>query len=210
MAETAPKGLSYSVEVHGMDELLARIPGTVRRRQVATDILKRLTLAIEGKAKLGVSKRTGATQRSITSEVSATLLIGMVGTLSKVGRFLEEGTGLFGPLHHRIFPLHARSLAWPMGASGPGMQRTDMGLVSDVHTGSGGVFHATRKTLRLTGSHTAGHTKSGSAQWQHARSIAGMHKAPFFAPAWEAAMPLIPIVLAETSHHLFDPGANVA
>jgi hypothetical protein len=209
MTEPLPSGgkggLHYQVEVQGMEGLLRRIPGTARRRQVAVDILKRLTLAVEGKARLGVRRRSGATQRSITSEVNAALLVGMVGTLSKVGRFLEGGTGLFGPLNHRIFPLHASHLAWPIGASGIGNERLDMGLVADVHAGSGGVIHATRKTLRLTGQHTAGHARSGNAQMAYVRSIAGMHKAPFFLPAWEAALPLVPIVMAEYSRLLFEP-----
>jgi hypothetical protein len=206
MTEPQGKGLHYSIEVQGMDGLLARIPNDAKRRQVAVNILRKLTLSIEGKAKVLVRKRTGNTARDISSAVDKALLIGIVGNVSKVGRFLEEGTGIFGPLNHRIFPLHARALAWPAGISGVGMERIDMGLVSAIHTGSGGTIHATRKTLRLTGQHTATYAKGGKAQMAFRRSIAGMHKAPFLHPAYDATLPLIPLVIEEQSKLLFEPG----
>lgn len=201
----APQGVTYQVEVQGMEAVLARIPGEVKRRRVAARILRKITLAIEGQAKVNVRKRTGNTARDVHSEVNEELGIGYVGTTGKVGRFLEFGTGLFGPIPHRIFPKFAKALAWPMGASGPGMQRTDMGLTAFM---SGGVKYSAnvKKTLRLTGQHTAAHAASGSAAMQYARSIAGMHKQPFLMPAYDRVLPLIPVIIEAEAVALFTPG----
>jgi hypothetical protein len=206
MTEPQGKGLHYSIEVQGMDGLLARIPNDAKRRQVAVNILRKLTLSIEGKAKVLVHKRTGNTARDISSAVDKALLIGMVGNVSKVGRFLEEGTGIFGPFNHRIFPLHARALAWPAGISGVGMERVDMGLVEAHGMLGPAQFARAGRTLRRTGSHTSRYAKGGNAQMTYRRSIAGMRKAPFLHPAYDATLPLIPLVIEEQSKLLFEPG----
>ncbi len=69
--------------------------------------------------------------------------------------WLDEGTGVEGPLHHRITPKVAKVLAWK---GGPG--------------GAGG------SALRLTGRQRSGKAGAG-AFWIVARSTKGMKPRPF-------------------------------
>lgn len=215
MTEVRNRGVTVNYEVQGIQELLARIPGEGQRNIVAYNLLRRVGMAIEAQAKLRIRTRTGDTRRRITSSGDRVTLTGFVGDFgpgvggkSGVALWLERGTGLFGPLNHRIFPTHARSLAWPVGASGVGKERADMGL--SPYANSGGLMRGiggavVKQTLRRTGSHTTAHTRSGSAQWAFRRSIAGMRPRPFFLPAYEATLPLVPLMLDEAARKVFDP-----
>lgn len=200
-------GAHISYEVQGLDALLAKIPGEGRTRRVAYNVLRRIGMAIEGQAKLRIRSRTGATRRTITSTAEYATLTGFVGDFgpasarARVALYLEKGTGIYGPLARRIFPTHARALSWPIGASGAGFERADMGL----HMTSG--LHGptlARRTLRRTGSHTAAYERSGNASFAHARSIAGMRRQPFFIPAYVATLPMIPVILEEAGRAVFD------
>jgi hypothetical protein len=179
-------GVTVTFAVSGIDELLARIPGDARRTAVASNALRRITLAIEAAAKAKVRKRTGNTARSITSSVNRALLMGSVGDFgplaggsARTGLWLERGTGAFGPLGKRIFPLHAKVMRWPAGQTGPG------------------------GTLALSGRHTTAATRSGAAQWAVARSIAGMRAQPWLMPAYETVLPTIPAILGLADNELF-------
>lgn len=63
------------------------------------------------------SRRTGTSMRSLTSEVlvdpAGTHIEGRVGTLYAPVRYVNEGTGLYGPHHEVIRPVRARALRFP-------------------------------------------------------------------------------------------------
>lgn len=97
-----------------------------------------------------VPKKTGNLQRSIHRLDRG--FDAVVQADARYARFVDEGTGLYGPRGARIYPTHARALAWPAGvAGGP--------------------------ALRLTGSPRSG--SSGGKMVR--RSIAGMRPRHFMA-----------------------------
>src|SRR5438270_1497479 len=104
-----------SVQLTGLDALRRRIPDDARRRRVIVKALNHATMKLREEAMRRVPKRTGNTQRSITSELNEAALTGTVRVTSRVGLYLEKGTGLYGPMHHLIYPVNARALAWAGG-----------------------------------------------------------------------------------------------
>lgn len=71
--------------------------------------------------------RTGHYARSITSTVTPEAeaiarnkVEGRIGTNVIYARYLEYGTGLYGPEHHWITPKNAQALRFPAGPVGPG------------------------------------------------------------------------------------------
>lgn len=61
------------------------------------------------------SRRTGTSMRSITTatEVVGNTVRGRVGTLLRYVRYVDRGTGLYGPQHQVIRPVHASVLRFP-------------------------------------------------------------------------------------------------
>ena len=60
--------------------------------------------------------RTGTYSRSITNDKGVrvgNMIRGSVGTRLFYARYLEEGTGLYGPLHRWIVPVRAKALRFP-------------------------------------------------------------------------------------------------
>lgn len=67
-----------------------------------------------------VPRRTGNLGRSIrVGKVTDTTAQVVAGGTSSVGyaRYVEEGTGLYGPKKSRIYPKRARALRWKAGGS---------------------------------------------------------------------------------------------
>lgn len=110
------------------------------------------------------SRRTGTYLRSITHLVrrTGTSIIGEVGTNLPYARYLEEGTGLYGPRNRRIVPLHARALRWPAGG----------GQTFNPTTGAySGYVNA--PGFRASGQQRAG-AAGGAASFVFARSVRGI------------------------------------
>lgn len=61
------------------------------------------------------SRRTGHAMRSVVSKVERIgfTVVGVIGSNVFYVRYLEEGTGLYGPFNHWIVPRHARFLRFP-------------------------------------------------------------------------------------------------
>ncbi|MEU6932882.1 HK97 gp10 family phage protein [Streptomyces sp. NPDC046374] len=59
-------------------------------------------------------KRSGRTSRSFQSEVEIVdgMVVGRVWSDDPVVKWLEEGTGIYGPRRQRIYPRRARVLHW--------------------------------------------------------------------------------------------------
>lgn len=167
---------SESIELVGLNELLAKIPSDAKRRAIEKRIVDRIVLNFEREIKrhymdAGIHRRTGASIGSIKSELAVMGSDGQIGGMtgdvdgfrgqhtlgSKVLHWLNDGTGIFGPAHRRIVPVHARAMRWAAGST------------------------------RLTGTHRAGAT----ASWVFARSTAGMPARPFFEAAREAGRPFV-------------------
>lgn len=79
---------------------------------------------VESRAKVLISGemvnvRTGRLRSSIRSVIGISRdgthvsVVGRVGTNVKYGRYLHQGTGIYGPRHQRIRPVRARVLAFP-------------------------------------------------------------------------------------------------
>ena len=80
-----------------------------------------------------------------------------IASLAPYSRFVEEGTGLYGPKHAKITPKAATVLRWMGGTYGPG------------------------GSLRLTGERRKG--KAGAAAgWVFAMSVKGRPATPYFYP----------------------------
>ncbi|MBA9005934.1 HK97 gp10 family phage protein [Thermomonospora cellulosilytica] len=94
-----------------LDRLLRQPGGPVH------DHVTALTRRTETRAKLNIRVRTGTTRASITSSVRTrgTLVIGRVWTPSKVGWWLHEGTGIYGPRGRPIRPVRAQFLRFEVG-----------------------------------------------------------------------------------------------
>jgi hypothetical protein len=94
-----------------MDRLLRRPGGPVHNH------IAELTRRTETRAKLNIRVRSGATRASITSSVRTrgTLVVGRVWTPSKVGYWLHEGTGIYGPRGRPIRPVRAQFLRFEVG-----------------------------------------------------------------------------------------------
>lgn len=72
-------------------------------------------LRIEGAVKQDTPVRTGHLRRTITHivEVIGNVISGAVGTDVLYGRWVDEGTGIYGPKHHVIVPKTKRALSFP-------------------------------------------------------------------------------------------------
>jgi hypothetical protein len=78
--------------------------------------------------------------------------------------YIEFGTGIYGPRHRKIVPVHAKMLAWQTGVGGAGGPE-----------------------LRLSGNRrTKGGQKLGG--WAFAKSVKGRPATPYLRPGAEAAM----------------------
>ncbi|HLY81642.1 MAG TPA: hypothetical protein VKQ71_01595 [Acidimicrobiales bacterium] len=165
--ETAPSSASFSVTLEGLDDALAQIPNVDRRNQLMRYAVTKIAAKVQSLAMHRIAVRTGTTRRTIrmTVEGAGAGIAARVGILeataqSRVGLYLEKGTGIYGPKGQRIYPTHARALRWPVGAKGE---------------------------VRLTGTHTSAHARSGKAEFAFARSIRGMRAQPFLQPAIDEA-----------------------
>lgn len=89
---------------------------------VAKDMLKR-GKRVEGQAKRNLAGANGAPKRinngRLRSDIQAKPVTvsgapaARIGTRLKYGRYVHDGTGLFGPRHERITPKTARALVFP-------------------------------------------------------------------------------------------------
>jgi HK97 gp10 family phage protein len=98
--------------VQGMPQLKRRMRAIGR-----TDVhLRELQLRLIAEAKRNVPRKTGNLGRSIVagpvSKDSAT-----VEVRANYARFVEEGTGIYGPKKRRITPRTAQALHWKGGAT---------------------------------------------------------------------------------------------
>lgn len=109
-----PKGLTFA------DQIVAR---------EITSAMKDSTLAIENQAKQNVGFVTGTLARSISSVVAplSGSVKGYVSASASYARYVEEGTGLFGPQHQLIKPKNAKSLAWK-GSGGMVFAKSSKGM----------------------------------------------------------------------------------
>jgi len=71
--------------------------------------------------------RTGTLQRSVLAEIDPDGMSATVSVAEKYGIFIEQGTGIFGPLGTPIVPKRARVLAWK-GSGGMVFARSVKGI----------------------------------------------------------------------------------
>ncbi len=108
----------WDVEVKGSP------PPEHRIREVIMDeaqkAMREGLATVQAEAMRRVPFRTGHLRRSINSSrphVVGDLVLGSVGTDVFYAPFLERGTGLYGPRHRWITPVHAKALRFPSGGS---------------------------------------------------------------------------------------------
>lgn len=83
------------------------------------------TTEIQSQARSRAPHRTGTLQRSILVDVKD--LVGTVSVNEKYGIYLEQGTGIYGPMGRPITPKRASVLAWK-GAGGTVFARSVKGM----------------------------------------------------------------------------------
>lgn len=108
-------GGELSVMITGLEGIAVKGEMSVAERAVIYKMITKMTLAVRSLAMTKIPRKTGATQRSIQSDSDPVLLEGHVGSMSKVGLYLEKGTGVHGPTGQRITPHTASMLAWKGG-----------------------------------------------------------------------------------------------
>jgi hypothetical protein len=130
----------------------------------------------EWKHRSARARRTGTYLRSITHRVTIAgdMVVGHVGSAVPQARWLEEGTGLYGPRHQWIVPRRAKALRFPAG---------------------GGMGHA-GEGFRLTGQQRSGAAGAG-ARWVYARRVRGIRPRRY---AHDAAFVVQPRVLNLFQH----------
>lgn len=128
------------------------------------------------------SRRTGTYLRSITHRVvrHGLQVVGQVGSNVPQARYLEEGTGLYGPRNQRIVPRHARALRFPRG----GGQTFSPG--TGAYTG-----FANAPGFRQTGQQRQG-AAGRAASWVFVRSVRGIRPRRY---AHDAALVVHPQVV---------------
>ncbi len=131
-------------------------------------ILKKLANAVVQQEKALAPVKTGNLKRSIHVGAVSGLSAQVVAS-ANYAAYVEHGTGLFGPYHHRIVPVHAKALRWAVGQGGAGGPE-----------------------LRLTGSRR---TRKGQAlgAWAFARSVKGAHAQPYMVPGARRAIEASPL-----------------
>ncbi len=87
-------------------------------------------------------------------------------------RYVEFGTGLFGPLHRRIRPVHAKALAWESGSATVRVQPLGAGLRMRQNPKTGKVTYSLPKKIRMV-----------FHQMTIMRSTKGMEAQEFLGPA---------------------------
>lgn len=137
-----------------------------RHKAIAVHAMNDAVLMTERtwKARAQRSRRTGHYLRSITHLVTPTQthVLGVVGTNVEYARWLEEGTGLYGPRNQWIYPKHAQALRWPAGG----------GHTFNPSTGQYTGF-ANAPGFRLTGQQRQGAAGAG-ARYSYARRVRGI------------------------------------
>ena len=96
--------------VQGMDALVHRLNAIGDTRA----ILHALQLSVVHEAQALVPRKTGHLFRTIQPGFLARAEASVVVT-APYARWVEEGTGLYGPRKKRIVPTHAKALAWKTG-----------------------------------------------------------------------------------------------
>ena len=139
----------------GMAQLQARLRA-VGASATHTQILTAGARAVIREQKLLAPRRSGFLGRSIQiTEASPTSVT--IKSLAPYSRYVEEGTGLYGPKHAKITPKTAKALRWLSGTYGP------------------------KGSLRLTGTRRSGAAGAGAA-YVFARSVKGRPATPYFYP----------------------------
>ena len=95
--------LKVTIEVEGLDDLQrAAASAGANADPVIHGALVNSTNKIQSLARARAPHRTGTLQRSIMPEVSG--LDALVAVNEKYGVYIEEGTGIYGPMHRPITP----------------------------------------------------------------------------------------------------------
>ena len=146
--------------IHGLTQLRARlqaIGSTTTHAQILTAGAKSVIREQVLLAKR--FRRSSFLEHSIKIiDISPTSVT--IASLAPYSRYVEEGTGLYGPKHARITPKAAQALRWLGGTYGPG------------------------GSLRLTGTRRSGKAGAGAA-YVFARSVKGRRATPYFFPGAE-------------------------
>lgn len=95
-----------------------RVAGQLQKlsKSLPVQAMTRATITLHGVVlrRVPVGK-TGNTRRSHTYHVAPDGSRGIVGTNSKIARYIHEGTGLYGPKKRRITPVTKKALKTPYG-----------------------------------------------------------------------------------------------
>jgi hypothetical protein len=95
-----------------------RVAGQIRDlgKTLPKEAMTRATLTLLGVVMRRVPVgKTGNTRRSHTYHVAPDSSRGVVGTKSRIARYIHDGTGLYGPKKRKITPVTKKALRTPYG-----------------------------------------------------------------------------------------------
>ena len=116
---------SVDMTIQGIERLIRQLRDPKTAGKPVTWGMRNSGLAVEREAKRLVPVNTGRLRDDITTEVESRFPFprrAQVGPGVVYGKFVEWGTGLFGPLSRRIVPRTKKALAWT-GKGGTTMVR---------------------------------------------------------------------------------------
>ncbi len=119
--------MAYEVEVIGLEPFLAdaKKAGMTGAPRLMKAALTNSTNRIQETARSKAAHRTGTLQRSILTQVDYP--DAQVSVDTKYGKWVEQGTGIYGPYQTPIVPKSGKVMAWN-GASGPAFARSTKGM----------------------------------------------------------------------------------
>ncbi len=104
--------MRINITIDGMDRLLARYGVSQMHKAVESGMDAAMEVAVTGgKERLQGHVVTGGLRASIQKKRVA-YNEGIVGSNKTYARYVEDGTGVYGPNQRAIMPRHARRLAW--------------------------------------------------------------------------------------------------
>ena len=113
--------LEFGVKIEGLDRLLKKYGKDEFDRAAQAGLEAGMQIAVNGaKRRLQANVKTGALRNSITFQRRG--MDGWVGSNLNYARWVEEGTGVYGPMKRPFGPRRAKVMRWtpktPTGAPG--------------------------------------------------------------------------------------------
>ncbi len=129
------------VTISGVPQLQVKLKNVAGSR---LQYMQTAAAQTQGQLRRNIPRKTSNTSRSIQIAGVTEVKADIVG--DAVAVWIDSGTGIYGPRHHRITPLAKRALSWFAGSFGP---KGSLRLTGRPRKGRAGAA-ASRVTVRST------------------------------------------------------------